>query len=48
MANQIQKKVNKSIKKNRLNKLIMRHQQEASVLKKLIFHPISTPIKKVM
>ena len=37
MANQIQKKVNKSIKKTRLNKLIMRHQQEASVLRKLIF-----------
>jgi len=37
MLNQIQKKVKKSIKKTRLEKLIRRHQQEADVLRKLIF-----------
>jgi len=37
MVNQIQKKVKRSIKKTRLNKLINRHQQDASVLRKLIF-----------
>ena len=37
MANQIQKRVNKCIKKTRLDKIIRRHQQEADVLRKLIF-----------
>jgi len=37
MVNQIQKKVNRLIKKTRLNKFINRHQQEVSVLRKLIF-----------
>ena len=37
MANKIQKQVKKCIKKTRLNKLISRHQQNADVLKKLIF-----------
>ena len=37
MVNQIQKKVKMSIKKTRLDKLIMKHQQEAGVLRKLIF-----------
>jgi hypothetical protein len=37
MVNKIQKKVKKCIKKNKLNKIISRHQQEADILKKLIF-----------
>jgi len=37
MANKIQKKVDQCIKKTRLDKLIKRHQQEADVLRKLIF-----------
>jgi transposase len=37
MVNKIQKKVKKHVKKNKLNKLISRHKQEADVLKKLIF-----------
>lgn len=37
MVNKIQKTVKKWIKKTRLNKLINRHQQEAAVLRKLIF-----------
>jgi len=37
MANQIQKKVKKWIKKTRLKKLIGRHKQEADVLRKLLF-----------
>ena len=37
MVNQIQKKVKMSIKKTHLNKIIRKHQQEADVLKKLIF-----------
>jgi len=37
MVNKIQKKVKKWIKKSKLDQLINRHQQEAAVLKKLIF-----------
>ncbi|KZX17527.1 hypothetical protein MBCUT_02020 [Methanobrevibacter cuticularis] len=37
MVNKIQKRVKMCIKKSRLNKIISRHQQEADVLKKLIF-----------
>jgi transposase len=37
MANKIQKKVNKSIKKTNLDKLIKRHEQHVDVLRKLIF-----------
>jgi len=37
MANKIQKKVKFWFKKTRLNKLIKKHQQEADVLRKLIF-----------
>ena len=37
MVNKIQKIVQMHVKKTRLNKLINRHQQEADVLRKLIF-----------
>ena len=37
MVNKIQKKVKKWIKKTRLNKIIKKHEQEADVLRKLIF-----------